>query len=152
MSYKISATTVDYAIPFDNTGTNLLSDNVHDAIIESFGDGGVARDKVVCGYGGNAGSGKWLEFFQTNPSNSSPLTYAENGTIRAISAGMNGTFTVTFGLYVNAVQVDTLVITSDDSGHKDGLLHSVDAGDKVSVKVESGSISNCVMNIFIKVL
>ena len=136
-----------------DSGTMKLQDNqvTEVTLLELFGEGGLARYVKGCGYGGNAGSGKWLEFYATNPSNTSPYIPAEQGTVRAISASCDGPTTITFGFYINGVQQDTLTITSGSTAYESGLNISFSAGDRFSVKVESGSAKDPGFEISIRV-
>ena len=100
---------------------------------------GRARYLCIAGYGGNAGTGTWLQFFANNPSNASPLVFSEASTIRALSASTSNITTITLGVYVNAVLKETLVLTNAKTGVKTDLLIPVFEADELSIKVESGS-------------
>jgi len=119
-------------------------------LLQLYGDGGAARYVKTCGKNGNVSSGTWLQFFASNPSESSPFVAPTSTIIKELSVAFNGITTVTFGVYKNAVLLDTIAITSASYGTKTGLSHSLVAGDKISVKTESGSASDPVLDIHLQ--
>ena len=103
---------------------------------------------LECGYGATANSGKWLEFHDNIPSNTSPVVFPDSRIVRAFSVHCERTCTVTFAIYKNDSQIDTLVVTNSKKGWKSALTHEFDAGDTIAVKVLSGSCKEPLFNIF----
>lgn len=93
-------------------------------------------------------AGKWLEYHHNIFSNDSPFYPPKNVKLKAISAAFENPETVTFGVYKNGTQIDTLIITASDNGAKINLNHSLLTTDGVSVKVESGSAHKPVFSLF----
>jgi len=100
---------------------------------------GTSRHSAICGKTGNAGNGTYLEFFRAISSSDSPWVVAEEGEIKSLAASFKNNSTITFSVRVNGSEVDTLTVTSDNTGSKAGLSHYVDVNDEISVLVTSGS-------------
>lgn len=136
------------SIPFDNSTNGFIADRVQPAIEELIQ---VIDSKagyvIACGYGANAGSGRWLEFFEGINSGTVPHVAAEDGIIRAISVAVESATTATFTVYVDGVAVETLTLTSARKAIKNGLLIPFDSLQELSVRVTSGSCKRPLFNI-----
>lgn len=136
------------SIPFDNSTNGFISDRVQPAIEELIGVIDSKSGYVIpCGYRARAGSGTWLQFFEGIASGSVPHVAAENGIIRAISAAILSTSTVTFTVYINGAAVETLSIVSGRKAVKNNLAINLSSLSELSVRVTSGSCKNPLFNI-----
>lgn len=147
---KFYPTNVASGTPFDPTGTTLISENVQDAIIETLLAAGSSRFALVFGYNGNASS-RYLELFASNPSNQTPFVVAEISEIASLSLSCKSSATATVSIRVNAIEIDTITVTAGTSATKSGLTHSLSPGDKISTYVSSGSLSDPMVSVNIKV-
>lgn len=148
---KVYMTPVDKAIPFDPTGTSLVSENVRDAIIETLLNAGSSRFAVIFGYNGNASSTRYLEMFQSVPSSTSPFVVAEIGEIVSLSISTKNTATLTATVYVNAVAITTISLAAAASGYISGLTEFLNPGDVISAAVTSGSGQDPILSVNVKV-
>lgn len=143
---------VAYSVPFDNDTNGYTADNVQEAIEETKTTAGQARYALLFGYNGNA-SNRWLELFQSNPSETTPYVVAENSEVVAMSlSNTNTSATATVTLYKNGVLLDTLSVTSAQTAYESGLSWSLSPGDELSAKVTSGSLSSPMFSTNIKVV
>jgi hypothetical protein len=136
------------SIPFDNTTNSFLSKDVQSAIEE-------ARDLIAdsskaftfCYYNGNAGTGRFLEFFPNIGSNEAPIRVVgplDVLTIVARTTGSNATCTVGFYNYtpVTPVLLYTLTFTAVKEVVISGLpVFTVPANGTLVIRVDSGSIT-----------
>lgn len=147
---RLNPTQVGHSVPFDNTGTTLVSNDVNAAIIETLLAAGSSRFALVFGYNGNA-SNRYLELFASNPSDQTPFVVAEVGQIASLSLACKTSTTATVSIRVNAIEVDTISVTAGTSATKAGLTHSLSPGDKISTYVSSGSMGDPMVSVNIKV-
>jgi len=103
------------------------------SLSDLYGDGGVSRYSITCGYSGNAATGTYLQFFRNNPSNDSPYVVPEDATIKAVSVSFKTNSTLCFDTYVNGVFKYSLQVTADNRGFESCLNIPVVAGDEISV-------------------
>jgi hypothetical protein len=143
-------TSVATSTPFDNETNGFIADNVQDAIEEVREGGGSARYPILFSYNGSAGPGKELELFQAVSSFDSPFVVAEVGTVKSMSFSNINVDNFEIAFYKNGTLVDTLVVSSSDTGYEAGLSWAVAAGDKISAKMISGSARNPVYVVSIK--
>ena len=141
------------SIFFDNSTNGYTSTNVQEAIEE--GDQSAAnasRGPTVCGFDGTASTGRWLEFYANNPSNSNPFVVAEPSELIAISisAASNSTGTVT--IFKNGVSIQTISLSASRINRINGLAHSLTDLNEISVQITSGSISRPTVFLFIRTL
>lgn len=149
----MSKGSVAKGIPFDNRNNEFDSTTVQGAIEEARElAANASRGPTVCGFDGNASSGRWLEFFSNNPSNNNPFIVAEDNQLIAlsISSAANSTGTVT--VYKNGVSVQTISLTASRKNSINGLLINYSVLDEISVQVTSGNISRPTLFLFLRTL
>lgn len=105
---------------------------------------------VKYGSNSNVGAGKWLEIHRNILSNEVPFVVPEAATLVAISVAVKTVTTITFGIYKNGTQIETIVLTAVKKAKKVGLTHSLVADDELSVKVESGSSADPVLHLILE--
>jgi hypothetical protein len=98
---------------------------------------------VTCSYTANAGVGRYLEWYPSNPSDTGPFLVIANGTIIALSVVANAAGTATVSVFktsdlVNAIT--SISLSSAASGSSIGLNIPVNAGDLLAVRITSGSL------------
>jgi len=148
---KMLITQVAKSVPFDNSTNGYIADNTQDAIEETKSTAGQARYAIVFAYNGNA-SNRWLELFQSNPSNDTPFVIAEPSAVVAMAlSNSNDTATGTMTLYKNGVLLDDLSVTSGQTAYETGVYHLLSPGDELSVKVTAGSFQDPLFSPNIKV-
>ena len=147
---RLNPSQVAYSVPFDNTGTFLVSKDVNSAIIETLLAAGSSRFALIFGYNGNA-SNRYLELFASNPSNQTPYVVAELAEIASLSIAAKVSTTATVSIRVNGVEVDTITLTAQDSNTKTGLSYILAPGDKISAEITSGSVNDPMVSVNIKV-
>jgi hypothetical protein len=101
------------------------------------------RFPIVSNYNGNAGTGKYLNFFPGQSSDDSPWTFTDDTFIRTIivncsssSTGVLGVFNVTDLV----TPVVTVTLTAETSKRLD-LSQFFNSGDQIAMRVTSGSLS-----------
>lgn len=131
--------------PFDNTSNGFTATDVQAAIEEALT---TARTKdryfVMSGFDGTASTGRWLEFLTNVASNISGFVVPKDSYMEEYSIACQSSTTVTVGIFVNAVQVDTFTVTTERKGTKD-VFFQVNALDEISFKINSGSCSKTTM-------
>jgi hypothetical protein len=146
--YLYDRTQFAASVPFDNSTNGFTSNNVQSAIEETLTlSQNIARFVIMAGFDGSGSTGRWLEFNSNVASNLSPFVFPRNGYFTEYSYACNGSSTVTFGVYVNAVKVQNLVLSAAQVGSTINQ-YTTNTLDKVSVKIESGSCSKPVVSIF----
>ena len=157
MVNRVRITDVAESTPFDNDTNGFIADNTQAAIEEVKINAGLSRFSVNFAYGSN--SGRWLELFQTNASNTSPFVVAEPGIITSLGlSNKNSASGATFTVYVNGVAEATIDM-GDGTGETDTgykvLSTPIDllAGDEISAQQTSTpSTSEPNLSVNIKVL
>jgi len=135
-------TEVAESVPFDNSTNGYIADEVQSAIEETRSTAGQARYVINYSYNGNA-SNRWLELFQSNPSNNTPFVVAEASSVVAMAlSNSNDTATATVTLYKNGVELDTLSVSSAQTAYETGISWPLVSGDELSAKVTSGSLQD----------
>lgn len=104
---------------------------------------------IKFGSNSNSGTGKWLEIHRNITSNDVPFVVPLARTLKEITATISSSGTVTFGIYKNGSQIDTIVLSAQTKNVKTGLSHSLAANDELSIKVNSGSASDPVLHLII---
>lgn len=154
MSKKlIEISPVSKSVPFDNTTNGFVSTEAQSAIEEAKSVAASAsRGPTTCGFDGNAGTGRWLEFYSNNPSNNNPFIVAEPAEIvsLSVSAAANSTGTVT--IFRNGVSLQTISLSANRKARVKSLAHALTDLDELSVQITSGSISRPVVYLFIRTL
>ncbi len=127
--------------PFDNSTNGFTATEVQSAIEEAKSTAeGKARYVVNFGFDGNASSGRWLETVPNVGSNVSGYVVAKPAILKELSLSCAGSSTVTIGLYRNASQIATIVMSAQKTAYEDKNVN-LNAGDALSAKVVSGSCS-----------
>ncbi len=129
----------------------FVSTNTQEAIEETALNSGSSRYAIVFSYNGNA-SNRWLELFQSVPSDDSPFVVAELGEIASLSISTRTNTTATVSIYINGVAEETITLTSAKVNHKINIAHSLFGGDTLSVKVTSGSTADPIVSVNVKVI
>jgi hypothetical protein len=125
--------------PFDNSTNGFTSTDVQ-AAIEEAKLTAVEKSRYAVGFGfdGNASSGRWLETHTNIASNVSGYVAAKPAILKEISLACSSASTITVGIYRNAAQIATIVMTSQKIDYEDENVNLTN-GDEISAKVESGS-------------
>lgn len=142
MSVRTYSNGVADSTPYDGSVTGY-GDSVQEAI-DSVGAliTGKPRAFLIAGYNGNASTNKYLEYFSSVPSNTSPWIAAEPGRIKALSISARVNTTCTIELFINAVSVTSISLSSSQANTVTGLTIAFTTLDAFSCQVTSGSISD----------
>ena len=139
--------------PFDNSVLSwpLSDDNVQEAIeyVKDFAAGSIGFN-IQCGFDGNAGVGRWLEFLTNVASDDTPFVLPVDSALKAISIASQAIATVTITIYKNGIALETISLSSQYKNNKTGLSHSLSALDELSIRVTSGSCSRPVMCLLLQ--
>lgn len=139
--------------PFDNNGNGFTSVEVQSAIEEAYSLGAAtSRGPTVCAFDGTGSSGRWLEFYNNNPSNNNPFIVAENNRLIAVSISASSNSTGTVTIYKNGVSVQTISLSASRKNAISSLSVNFVSLDEISAKVTSGSISRPTLFMFIRTL
>ena len=137
-------------IPYDNTDSGLLSEDVKSALDEIHEEAqNASRAYTLAQYNGNANTGRYLEFFSGISSNDAPLYTPGNAeviTIVAATTSNNSTCTIGFYDKTGPGPSGTLLYTLTFSNQKrvittSSLLFTIPATGELTIKITSGSIS-----------
>lgn len=142
MSNRFPVKEVAGSIPYDGSVSGYGED-VQEAIdFVATLVTGKPRAILLAGYNGNAGNNKYLEYFSSVASDTSPWIASESGRIKSLSLSARTTTTCTISLFVNAVSVTTISLSSSQSAVVGSLNISYLTLDELSCQVTSGSISD----------
>ncbi len=139
---------VSTSVPFDNSNNGFSAQDVQAAIEEVRT---YHRYVAVCGYQGNANTNTYLQFFRSNPSNTTPFIVAESSEIKSLSLAAEVAATTTINIYKNGSMVTSISLANQTQNVSTGLSISVASGDKLSAKVASGSARNPNLYIFLRI-
>jgi hypothetical protein len=99
---------------------------------------------IICGYGGNAGTGRYLEYVAGNASDASPFIIISPSTLVGLSiANGGGSTTATVGLFevTNLITpIATIGLIAQPSAYTSTLSVNLAAGSKIAVRIISGSM------------
>lgn len=142
------------ATPFDNSTNGFVAQDTQAAIEEAYQLGANAsRGPTVCGFDGTASSGRWLEFYANNPSNTNPFVLAEAAQLIALSIVTSATSaTGTATVYKNGVALTTISLAAQKKNAISGLSFNFAVLDEISIQITSGSISRPTLYMFIRTL
>jgi hypothetical protein len=142
---KVMKSIVARAVPFDNAGTDFVSDNVQDALLES---GVSASPGFNFGRSGNNSANTWMQVVGGVPSNRAGITVALNSPeIKQVFVANEdiSTFDITIyeheGNEVNLTTLTTVSIVSARSGSFT-LSVPVTSGRQLAVRITNGSARN----------
>jgi hypothetical protein len=135
--------------PFDPTGSmDLTSTDVDGAIKElELKIGDTSKGFVFCLYNGNAGSGRYLEFFNGIGSDTAPIYSTENLEVVEIVSRSTASSTCTIGFYDSSASLPgtllyTVTFTAQTLVINTGTpLFTLPATGQLTVRVASGSIT-----------
>lgn len=110
------------------------------------------RYAVICSYNGNAGVGKYLEFYPGLSSDTSPFPIPEISYIRTVTLGATSNSTGTISFYKSTDLVTPLFTSSlsNSKYYRMNLTYRLLSDDKLVAKVFSGSINKPQVTIFIQ--
>ena len=142
------------SVPFDNSINGYASLNVQDAIEESAAvTTSKSRYVLLASYGGNASTGRNLEFFPGQGSNTAPIfleqsTNIYNTTLQATATSATCTMSV-YDLNVSStVPVYSISLAAQKRKSVSGIpLATLAAGALMSIRVSSGSINTPLFQI-----
>jgi len=107
---------------------------------------------AICGYGGQANTGRYLEFVSGNASDTGPFVVIGGSYLVAISCSANASTTGAVSVYKTtdlATPIATLTITTASSGY---IIFTspaaLTAGDLLAVKISSGSFNKPFVTIY----
>jgi hypothetical protein len=131
---------------FNNAGTILASTNTEDAIKEiAVNVGTSSRSFTFCSYNGNAGAGRFLEFFPAQDSNIAPLYSPVALKIITIVSRATAAGTAQVGFYNNTTLLYTVTHTASAqvvlTGTPAAPLFTLPATGSLKVKIASGSLT-----------
>lgn len=140
---------VAQSVPFDNTSTSMVSDNVQDAILEI---GSSASPGFGFGKSGNNTAGTWLQC-ETVPSNvTGRYVYINTPIVKRVFVGneLVGTYSIQVwqhdGNLTNAVLLGTVTVTSALTG--DFVVnYPTSRGKYLGLKISNGSVKNIVAGL-----
>lgn len=146
----IQKNAVARGVPFDNTGTSLVSTNVRDAIIEVANSAfNASKAFLLAQYGGNANVGRYLEFFAGIASNEAPILVPNP--YKGITIVARATASSTCVIRVADISSGSPVMLYDitftaqtevvASGSPSSPLFTTGSNAKLAIFVQSGSIS-----------
>ena len=153
----IDKSEVALSLPFDKTttiGAQINRDNTQDAIERVFSlVTSSSRSFTFCQYNGNAGAGRYLEFISGNSSDGGPFVCIYPLLIVGCSIAANASTTASVGVYLKVGTVYTLLtsvsLTAQTVNYTSNLNIPMSAGDQISIKVISGSISKPFFALYI---
>lgn len=110
------------------------------------------RYAAICNYNGNAGVGKYLEFYPGQSSDLSPYPIPEPSFLKTIvlTAVANSTGTISVYKSTDLVNAITTISLANSLYAKSTLALVLNTDDKLVTKVSSGSINKPAMTIFIQ--
>lgn len=141
-------------IPFDNATNGFTSDDTQAAIEEAYLLGAKAsRGPTICGFDGTAATGRWLEFFSNNPSNTVPFILAEDCELIALSIVTSAaSATGNARVFQNGIGIQNIALTAQKKNAISGLTLPLNTLDELSVQITSGSITRATVYLFIRTL
>lgn len=107
---------------------------------------------IMCGYGGNAVSGRFLEFITGNSSDVSPFIVIAPSTIVGMAAGCTASTTLTASIYKNGNFVTALgsvSLAAQSNNYVNTLNIQVTTGDLITARISSGSGNKPLLSIYI---
>lgn len=110
------------------------------------------RYAAICSYNGNAGTGKYLDFYPGQSSNQSPYPIPEVSYVRTVivSSISNKTGTISFYLHDNITVPIFSISLANSSYAKITLSYQLNVDDEIVAKVSSGSFSKPTVTLFIQ--
>jgi len=150
----ILATPVSKQIPFDNSINGFTASNAQTAIEEAKTvAANASRGPTIAAFDGSASTGRWLEFYNNNPSDNNPFIVAEPAQLVAVSIVTSaGSATGTVTIYKNGVSLQTISLAAQKKNAVSGLAHNLVSLDELSLQVTSGSITRPQVYLFIRTL
>lgn len=145
---------VSKSTPFDNTSNGFTATDAQTAIEEAkLTAANASRGPTVAGFDGNASTGRWLEFYSNNPSDSNPFIVAENSQLIAVSIVTGAaTATGTAAIKRNGTTIQSISLTAQKKNAVDSLALNLVPLDELSIQISSGSISRPTVYMFIRTL
>lgn len=142
------------SVPFDNSTNGYTSTNVQAAIEESAAvTASKSRYVLLCSYGGNASTGRYLEFFPAQASSTAPI-YLEQSTniynVTLQTTAMSATCTMSvYDLNVSStIPVYSISLAAQKRKSVSGTpLATMAAGALLAIRVSSGSINTPLFQI-----
>jgi hypothetical protein len=142
------------SVPFDNTTNGYTSLNVQDAIEESaLITSAKSRYVLLAHYGGNASTGRFLEMFPAQASNTAPIFLEQSTNIYNVTLQTTATSaTCTMSVYdlnvSSTVPVYSISLAAQKRKSLTGMpLATMAAGALLAIKVSSGSINTPLFQI-----
>lgn len=128
---------------YDNATSGLTSVNVKEAIDElNTKVGNTSKGFIFASYGGNANSGRYLEFFPSIDSSLAPLYSTSALSVVEIVSRSTASSTCTIGFYNGATLLYTTTFTAQTQVINSGNpLFTLPSTGSLSIKVDSGSIT-----------
>lgn len=135
---------VGASIPFDNTGSSLVSVIVDDAIKEIASQAeNSSRAFTFCSYTGNANTGRYLEFFPGIDSSVASLFTPVSLKVLTIVSGVIASGTFSIGFYGGATLLYSVTHTASKQvvlvGTPASPLFTIPSNAYLSIKISSGS-------------
>lgn len=97
---------------------------------------------VTCSYSGGATTGRYLEFFPSNASDSSPFIIVTDSLLIGLSISASSNATCTIGVFYSTnlvTPIATVSLSNATTGYVTNLSNSLVSGSQLSVRVISGS-------------
>jgi len=113
---------------------------------------GIPMYAINCSYSAAAGVGRYLEFFPSNPSDSSPYVLIVNSLLCGLSLNSSSASTGTVGIFKSTDLVNpitTISLSNQSSIYTTSILISLTAGTLLSARVTSGSIQKPGLSLYL---
>jgi hypothetical protein len=140
--------------PFDNNTNLFTSTEVQSAIEEARDTAlGRARYALICAFDGSAGSGRWLEWSKSVPSNTSPFACPRVCALTELSFGCNtNNANTTITVFKNNVAFTTIQMINQKTKTEIKTGLDVNIGDLISVQTTGGTSSRPVLFLFFEIV
>lgn len=130
---------------FDPSATDLVSINTEAAIKELWSRiGQSSKGYILASYNGNAGTGRYLEFFNGIDSSIAPI-YSATGLkiieIVAATTAVNATCTIGFYNLTTSTLLYTATFSAVKRIYLSGALFTLPTAGQLMIKIDSGSIA-----------
>lgn len=154
MSLRDIFNAVARQIFFDNSTNGFTSTEAQSAIEEAASTGASAsRGPTIAAFDGTGSTGRWLEFYNNNPSNTNPFIVAESSELIAVSIVTSAaSATGTVAIYKNGSSIQTISLAAQKKNAISGLAYGFVSLDELSLQVTSGSIARPQVYLFIRTL
>lgn len=137
------------SVPFDNGTNGYMATDVQAAIEESQTTAvEKARYTLLAAYNATANNGRWLEWFQSVPTNENPYYPPRRSILTSLSLTVAGSSTTTITIYKNGVSATTISLTAQTATTVPSINIVYQPTDYLSVQVTSGTCTRPSLFLF----